>query len=69
MGHAIGDWNADQHMDWFSTGVHQDDENKCEVLGCSFGDNGNSLFTNANEGRGIRHFIDSTDVVSGRIEF
>ncbi|XP_062515696.1 uncharacterized protein LOC134191133 isoform X2 [Corticium candelabrum] len=57
MGHAIGDWNGDTHLDWFSTGIH-DPKNRCSELGCSFSTDGNSLYRNANAGGHGRWFVD-----------
>ena len=65
MGHAIGDWNGDTHLDWFSTGIHQDAD-RCVLVGCSFGSGGNALFENSNEGHHRRWFEDATDIAGVR---
>jgi hypothetical protein len=65
MGHAIGDWNGDTHLDWFSTGINQD-EDRCVLVGCSFGSGGNVLFENSNEGHHRRWFEDATDIAGVR---
>lgn len=55
MGHAIGDWNNDGHLDWFSSAIwHNGTE--CSVSGCTFDNKGNVLFRNL----GGRRFDDAT---------
>jgi hypothetical protein len=53
MGHAIGDWNNDGLMDWFSTAII-DEKATCATVGCTFDDGGNKLYQN----RGGRQFDD-----------
>ena len=53
MGHAIGDWNNDGLMDWFSSAI-KDDKASCETFGCTFDNEGNRLYQN----RGGRQFKD-----------
>ena len=65
MGHAIGDWNGDTHLDWFSTGIHQNSD-RCVLIGCVFGSGGNVLFENKNGGYGRRWFEDATDIAGVR---
>lgn len=55
MGHAIGDWDNDGLMDWFSTAI-MDNSTDCETVGCTFDDEGNRLYKNL----GGRKFIDVT---------
>lgn len=59
MGHAIGDWNNDGLMDWFSSAI-KDDKVNCEISGCTFDDEGNRLYQN----RGERRFDEVTEQVS-----
>ena len=59
MGHAIGDWNNDGLMDWFSTAI-MDNKTNCETVGCTFDDGGNKLYEN----QGGRQFNDVTEQVS-----
>ncbi len=59
MGHAIGDWNNDGNLEWFSTAIF-DNATNCEVTGCMFGNKGNKLFKNL----GKREFTDVSDYVS-----
>ena len=58
MGHAIGDWNNDGLMDWFSSAII-DDKTNCEIVGCTFDDGGNKLFQNL----GRQQFADITEQV------
>ena len=58
MGHAIGDWNNDGLMDWFSTAII-DEKATCATVGCTFDDGGNKLYQN----RGGRQFDDVTQQV------
>ena len=58
MGHAIGDWNNDGLLDWFSSAIFQNGTD-CTVAGCVFGDEGNKLYRN----RGKRAFDDATKQV------
>ena len=62
MGHAIGDWNGDGHLEWFSSGIHAESDN-CGLAGCLYGNGGNALFKNLNQGRGIRFFKDVAEEV------
>ena len=59
MGHAIGDWNNDGNLEWFSTAIYDNSQN-CEVTGCMFGNRGNKLFENF----GNRTFQDASRYVS-----
>lgn len=58
MGHAIGDWNNDGKLDWFSTAI-MDDKKKCRHAGCTFDSEGNRLYQNL----GLRQFDDITSKV------
>ena len=58
MGHAIGDWDNDGLMDWFSTAI-MDSSTDCETVGCTFDDEGNRLYKNL----GGRKFADVTSQV------
>ena len=59
MGHAIGDWNNDGFMDWFSSAIFHN-MTECTVSGCTFGSGGNRLYRNL----GKKSFDDATDLVS-----
>eukprot|EP00794_Sanderia_malayensis_P020124 gene20124-22096_t len=61
MGHAIGDWNNDGNLEWFSTAIF-DNATNCEVTGCMFGNKGNKLFKNL----GDRKFTEVADYVGVR---
>ncbi|XP_031572884.1 uncharacterized protein LOC116306893 [Actinia tenebrosa] len=56
MGHAIGDWDNDSHLDWFSTAIFHN-QTDCSITGCVFGSGGNRLYRN----HGNRRFDDATD--------
>ena len=58
MGHAIGDWDGDGYLDWFSTAMWQN-ISECSMSGCTFVGSGNLLYRN----RGGRQFEDATDQV------
>ena len=58
MGHAVGDWNADGLMDWFSSAISHNGTD-CAVSGCTFGFSGNKLYRNL----GSRMFDDATNQV------
>lgn len=51
MGHAIGDWDNDGYLDWFSSAIWHN-RTDCSVFGCKFENSGNVLFRNL----GGRHF-------------
>ena len=59
MGHAIGDWNNDGNLEWFSSAIY-DNLTNCEISGCMFGNKGNKLYRNY----GYRWFADVADYVS-----
>lgn len=58
MGHAIGDWDNDGYLDWFSTAIWHN-RTDCSVSGCKFDKSGNVLFRNL----GGRQFEEATDQV------
>lgn len=58
MGHAIGDWDNDSHLDWFSTAIFHN-QTDCSITGCVFGSGGNRLYRN----HGNQKFDDATDKV------
>ena len=45
MGHAIGDWDNDGYLDWFSSAIWHN-RTDCSVFGCKFESSGNVLFRN-----------------------
>lgn len=45
MGHAIGDWDNDGLLDWFSSAIWHN-RTDCSVFGCKFESSGNVLFRN-----------------------
>lgn len=45
MGHAIGDWDNDGYLDWFSSAIWHN-RTDCSVFGCKFENSGNVLFRN-----------------------
>lgn len=55
MGHAIGDWDNDGNLDWFSSAIWHN-RTECSVSGCKFDNSGNVLFRNL----GGRRFEDAT---------
>ena len=59
MGHAIGDWNNDGNLEWFSSAIF-DNLTNCEISGCMFGNKGNKLYQNF----GDRSFVDVAAYVS-----
>lgn len=63
MGHAIGDFNSDGYMEWFSSAIY-DNATNCEVSGCMFGNKGNRLFQNL----GNKRFKDISDKVRDKVE-
>ena len=58
MGHAIGDWDNDGNLDWFSSAIWHN-RTECSVAGCTFDNSGNVLFRNL----GGRQFEDATEQV------
>lgn len=58
MGHAIGDWDNNGLLDWFSSAIWHN-RTECSVTGCTFDNKGNVLFHNL----GGRRFEDVTDRV------
>ena len=62
MGHAVGDWDNDGFMDWFSTAI-MDNKTDCGTIGCTFDIGGNRLYRNL----GNRKFAEVTDQVLCRI--
>ena len=63
-GHAIGDWDNDGYLDWFSTAMWQN-RSECSMSGCTYVDNGNVLFRN----RGGKQFEEATDQVTYCFQF
>lgn len=59
MGHAIGDWDNDGNLDWFSSAIWHN-RTECSVSGCTFDNKGNVLFRNL----GGRRFEDATEQVT-----
>ena len=59
MGHAIGDWDNNGLLDWFSSAIWHN-RTECSVTGCTFDNKGNVLFHNL----GGRRFEDVTDRVT-----
>ena len=58
MGHAIGDWDNDGRLDWFSSAKFYN-RTDCSVVGCVFDSGGNRLYRN----QGNKKFEDATDKV------
>ena len=58
MGHAIGDWDNDGYLDWFSTATWKN-QSECSMSGCTFVSSGNVLYRN----QGGRQFEDATNQV------
>ena len=57
-GHAIGDWDNDGNLDWFSTAMYQN-RSECSMSGCMYVHSGNVLFRN----QGGMQFEKATDQV------
>ena len=58
MGHAVGDWNNDGLMDWFSSAIM--DNSTSFQTSWQFDDSGNKLYQN----KGGRQFDDVTEKVN-----
>lgn len=56
MGMAVGDIDGDADLDWFVTGIYEDDPTECDGLCVDFG-SGNRLIRND----GNRQLVDATD--------
>ncbi|XP_020605845.1 thyroid peroxidase-like [Orbicella faveolata] len=55
-GHAIGDWDNDGFLDWFSTAMYQN-RSECSMSGCMYVDSGNVLYRY----QGGKQFEEATD--------